>query len=242
MKQASPHGRNPLHPTGETHFALGVKQASPKPSKEPSIEPSRESTRAKKPKTNPKPKTKPKTTPATDPRQTLVDFQPDQSHIALADAFGLDLDYELAKFRDALAANGRYPADPAPAFRNWLRRGSNATIVASGIMVSEAIEAASLLSEEGIDVGVIDIHTIKPIDEEILVEAAGIGPVVTAEEHSVIGGLGGAVAEVLSRRCPVRMDMVGQHDTFGESGKPQELKEKYKMTAADIAQAVKRIL
>ena len=125
---------------------------------------------------------------------------------------------------------------------NWLRRGSNATIVARGIMVSEAIEAASLLSEEGIDVGVIDIHTIKPIDEEILVEAAGIGPVVTAEEHSVIGGLGGAVAEVLSRRCPVRMDMVGQHDTFGESGKPQELKEKYKMTAADIAQAVKRIL
>lgn len=100
-----------------------MKQASPKPSKEPSIEPSRESTRAKKPKTNPKPKTKPKTTPATDPRQTLVDFQPDQSHIALADAFGLDLDYELAKFRDALAANGRYPADPAPAFRNWLRRG-----------------------------------------------------------------------------------------------------------------------
>lgn len=123
VKQASPHGRNPLHPTGETHFALGVKQASPKPSKEPSIEPSRESTRAKKPKTNPKPKTKPKTTPATDPRQTLVDFQPDQSHIAFADAFGLDLDYELAKFRDALAANGRYPADPAPAFRNWLRRG-----------------------------------------------------------------------------------------------------------------------
>lgn len=109
-------------------------------------------------------------------------------------------------------------------------------------MVSEAIEAASLLSEEGIDAGVIDIHTIKPIDEEILAEAAGIGPVVTAEEHSVIGGLGGAVAEVLSRRCPVRMDMVGQHDTFGESGKPQELKEKYKMTAADIAQAVKRIL
>lgn len=102
---------------------------------------------------------------------------------------------------------------------NWLRRGSNATIVASGIMVSEAIEAASLLSEEGIDVGVIDIHTIKPIDEEILVEAAGIGPVVTAEEHSVIGGLGGAVAEVLSRRCPVRMDIGSDSMILSENRK-----------------------
>lgn len=125
---------------------------------------------------------------------------------------------------------------------NWLRRGNHATIIATGIMVSEAMKAADILAEEGIDAGVIDIHTIKPIDEEILVEAASAGPVVTAEEHSVIGGLGGAVAEVLSRRCPVRMDMVGQQDTFGESGKPDELKEKYKMTANDIVCAVKKVL
>lgn len=125
---------------------------------------------------------------------------------------------------------------------NWLRRGKNATIVATGIMVSEAMKAAEMLAEESIDVGVIDIHTIKPIDEDILIEAASTGPVVTAEEHSVIGGLGGATAEVLSRRCPVRMEMVGQLDTFGESGKPEELKEKYKMTAADIVNAVRKVL
>lgn len=125
---------------------------------------------------------------------------------------------------------------------NWLRRGSNATVIATGIMVSEAMAAAAALAEEGIDIGVVDIHTIKPIDEDILIEAASIGPVVTAEEHSVIGGLGGAVAEVLSRRLPVRMEMVGQQDTFGESGKPDELKVKYHMTAGDIVEAVKRVL
>ncbi len=125
---------------------------------------------------------------------------------------------------------------------NWLRRGKNATIVATGIMVSEAVKAAEMLAEESIDAGVIDIHTIKPIDEDILVEAASTGPVVTAEEHSVIGGLGSAVAEVLSRRYPARMEMVGQLDTFGESGKPEELKEKYKMTAADIVKAVRKVL
>lgn len=122
VKQASPHGRNPLHPTGETHFALGVKPTSPKPSQEPSIEPSRESTRAKKP------KTKPKTKPATDPRQQLADFQTDQTHTTLANALGLDLAYELDKFRDACAANGKYSADPAAAFRNWLRRGKELNI------------------------------------------------------------------------------------------------------------------
>lgn len=114
VKPASPHGRNPLHPTGETRFALGVKPTSPKPSQEPSIEPSRESTRARKPKTK---------TNTTDPAQALAAFQPDDSHAQIADALGLDLDYELDKFRDALAANGKYPAAPAPAFRNWLRRG-----------------------------------------------------------------------------------------------------------------------
>ena len=125
---------------------------------------------------------------------------------------------------------------------NWIRRGKDITVVATGIMVSEAVAAAAELSSQGIDAGIIDMHTIKPLDEEILVEAASIGPVVTAEEHSVIGGLGGATAEVLCRRNPVRMAMVGQHDTFGESGKPDELKEKYGMTSADIAKAVKSLL
>lgn len=120
---------------------------------------------------------------------------------------------------------------------SWLRRGKDMTIVATGIMVSAALEAAERLAAKGIDAGVIDMHTIKPMDEDILMEAAKTGPVVTAEEHSVIGGLGGAVAEVLSRRCPVKMAMVGQQDTFGESGKPQELLEKYHMTSSDIEKA-----
>ncbi len=120
---------------------------------------------------------------------------------------------------------------------SWLRRGKDMTIVATGIMVSAALEAAERLAATGIDAGVIDMHTIKPMDEDILMEAAKTGPVVTAEEHSVIGGFGGAVAEVLSRRCPVKMAMVGQQDTFGESGKPQELLEKYHMTSSDIEKA-----
>ena len=101
--------------------------------------------------------------------------------------------------------------------------------------------AASQLAEEGVDVGVIDMHTIKPLDEEAVINAAKTtGRIVTAEEHSVIGGLGSAVAEVTSKYCPVRIEMVGQHDTYGESGKPEELKEKYGMTILQPAQEEKQ--
>lgn len=109
VKPTSPEGCNPLHPTGETHFVSGVKPTSPKPSQEPSIEPSRESTRANK--------------PDTTRLQALANLTPDQSHRQLADEIGLDLDAELAKFRDHAIAGGHLPADPAAAFRNWLRRG-----------------------------------------------------------------------------------------------------------------------
>lgn len=123
-----------------------------------------------------------------------------------------------------------------------LRPGRDVTVIATGIMVAEAMLAASQLAEEGIDVRVIDMHTIKPLDEEIIIKAAKeTGRIVTAEEHSVIGGLGSAVSEVVCRNCPVRVEMVGQHDTYGESGKPDELKEKYGMTAADIVQAVRKL-
>lgn len=126
---------------------------------------------------------------------------------------------------------------------NLVRDGSDVTIVATGIMVSSAWEAAQTLAEEGIDARIIDIHTIKPIDEEILVKAAKeTGRIVTAEEHSVIGGLGDAAAHVLVRRCPVPMAMVGQQDIFGESGKSNQLLEKYGMTAADIVCAVKKLM
>ena len=117
-----------------------------------------------------------------------------------------------------------------------LREGEDLTIIATGIMVSEAMKAAeTLASEHGIQARVIDMHTIKPLDAEAVMAAAKeTGAILTAEEHSVIGGLGSAVAEVVTTHCPVPMYMVGQHDTFGESGKPDKLKEKYGMTSADI--------
>ena len=125
---------------------------------------------------------------------------------------------------------------------NLLREGRDVTIIATGIMVSDAMEAAAELAEQGVEARVIDIHTIKPLDEDIIVKAAEeTGRIVTAEEHSIIGGLGSAVAEVLSRRCPVHIEMVDQMDTFGESGTPNELKEKYGMTKDAIVSAVKKV-
>lgn len=126
---------------------------------------------------------------------------------------------------------------------NLVKNGKDVTIIATGIMVNEAVIAAETLADEGIDVRVIDIHTIKPIDEEIIIKAAQeTKAIVTAEEHSVIGGLGSAVAEVVVKNAPVKMAMVGQQDTYGESGKPDQLKEKYGMTANDIVAAVKKVL
>ncbi|MBR3259782.1 MAG: transketolase family protein [Firmicutes bacterium] len=122
---------------------------------------------------------------------------------------------------------------------NTLREGKDITIIATGIMVSEAMKAAEELAVEGIDCRVIDLHTIKPLDEDIIVKASlETGKIVTAEEHSVIGGLGSAVAECVSQKAPCKVYMVGQKDTFGESGKPEELKAKYGMTASDIYKAV----
>ncbi len=126
---------------------------------------------------------------------------------------------------------------------NTVRDGKDVTVIATGIMVSDAVEAAGRLAEEGIDVRVIDIHTVKPLDEETIIRAAQeTKAIVTAEEHSVIGGLGSAVAEVVVKNAPVKMALVGQHDTYGESGKPDELRKKYGMTAADIVAAVKSVL
>lgn len=126
---------------------------------------------------------------------------------------------------------------------NLVREGKDLTIIATGIMVSAAVEAAEELKKDGIDARIIDIHTIKPIDREIVIRAAGeTGRIVTAEEHSVIGGLGDAVAQVVVENCPVPMAMVGQKDVFGESGKPDELLEKYGMTAADIVKAARGLL
>lgn len=120
-----------------------------------------------------------------------------------------------------------------------LADGKDVTIIATGIMVEAALEAKKILKDKNIDARVINIHTIKPIDKDIIVEAAKeTGLIVTAEEHSIIGGLGSAVAEVVSEEYPVKVLRVGVKDTFGESGKPAELLKKYGLTAEDIANKV----
>ena len=124
-----------------------------------------------------------------------------------------------------------------------LAEGNDVAIIATGIMVEAALEAKEELAKEGINARVINIHTIKPIDEELIIKAAKeTGVIVTAEEHSVIGGLGSAVAEVVSENCPVPVLRVGVKDTFGESGKPNELLEKYGLTSKDIINKVKKAL
>lgn len=123
-----------------------------------------------------------------------------------------------------------------------LRKGNDVTIVATGILVSAALEAARLMEEDGIDAEVINIHTIKPLDEElILTSAKKTGKVVTAEEHSVIGGLGSAVCECLAKHLPTIVNTLGMNDVFGESGQPEKLIEKYELDAEGIYKKVKEI-
>lgn len=130
---------------------------------------------------------------------------------------------------------------------NWgkgevLRQGKDVVIFATGIMVAKALVAAKTLQKEDIEVMVVNLHTIKPIDRELIVEAAKTtNKVVTAEEHSVIGGLGSAVCEVLAQEYPVKVAMVGVKDQFGCSGKPDALLEKYGLTEKDIIRAVKSL-
>ena len=125
---------------------------------------------------------------------------------------------------------------------NVVREGKDYTVIACGLMVNEAMIAAETLAAEGIDIRIIDMHTIKPIDEEIIMKAAAeTKGIVTAEEHSVIGGLGSAVAEVVCTKCPTKTVMVGVQDRFGQSGKPPLLMKEYNITADDIVKAVKSL-
>ena len=124
-----------------------------------------------------------------------------------------------------------------------LREGKDVTIVATGMLVSAALEAAEMLAAEGVDAEVINIHTIKPLDEDIIVESARkTRHVVVAEEHSVIGGLGSAVCDALSEKCPTPVKKVGVQDTFGESGPGADLLVKYGLDAAGVAAAVHELL
>lgn len=126
---------------------------------------------------------------------------------------------------------------------NVLREGTDVAIMANGVMVSMALEAAAELAVEGINVSVVNVASVKPLDEETIVRVAETTKaVVTAEEHNIIGGLGSAISEVLAERQPTPIVRVGLKDTFGESGKPNELLEKYGLTKATLIQAVHNVL
>ena len=124
-----------------------------------------------------------------------------------------------------------------------LREGKDVAIIANGLEVAEALAAAEMLSADGIEAKVINIHTIKPLDEELVIAAAKeTGKIVTAEEHSIIGGLGGAVSEVLSAKYPVPVLRIGVKDVFGESGPAKELIAKYGLDAKSIYDAAKKFV
>jgi len=124
-----------------------------------------------------------------------------------------------------------------------LNEGTDVTIVATGHLVWEAIEAGHILAEMGINAEIINIHTIKPLDASaILKSVEKTGCIVTAEEHQMNGGLGDSIAQLLARKRPTPIEMVAVNDSFGESGKPSELMEKYGLTRTDIVKSVEKIL
>lgn len=124
-----------------------------------------------------------------------------------------------------------------------LNEGTDITIIATGHLVWEALEASITLAESNINAEVINIHTIKPLDKDVIIKSAlKTGCVVTAEEHMLNGGLGDSVAQVLSRELPTPLEMVGVNDTFGESGTPRQLMEKYGLTAKDIVKASIKVI
>ena len=124
-----------------------------------------------------------------------------------------------------------------------MKDGKDITIIATGLMVAEAVEAGKALAAQGIDARVVNIHTIKPIDRDIIVKAAReTGKIVTVEEHSVIGGLGSAVGDVVLEECPVPVIKIGVNDVFGHSGAAKALLKEYGLTAENIVQVVKGAL
>jgi len=124
-----------------------------------------------------------------------------------------------------------------------LKNGRDASLIACGIMVNEALRAAEVLAAEGIDVSVIDMHTIKPIDKGLIVKKAReTGAILCLEEHTVLGGLGSAVCEVVCEYCPVPVRRIGLNDVFGQSGSPDELLQHYGLTVDHIVQNIRSLV
>ena len=144
-----------------------------------------------------------------------------------------------AKVEDVISPDAEF----VPGKSTTLADGSDVTIMACGIMTQQALQAAKMLAEEGISARVINMSSSKPIDEEAIVKAAKeTGAIVTCEEHTVMGGLGSAVAEVVVRKCPVPMAMVGTEDVFGQSGKASEVLKVYGLTPEHIALEAKKLV
>jgi len=126
---------------------------------------------------------------------------------------------------------------------NLIRQGKDVSLFACGLMVYEAIQASELLAKEGIQARVVNMHTVKPVDREAIISACrDTGAIVTAEEHTVVGGFGSAVAEVVVEEFPVPMARIGIQDRIGESGEPDELFRAFHLTASDIAQAARSVI
>jgi len=126
---------------------------------------------------------------------------------------------------------------------NVLREGTDVTLIAAGCEVNEALTAAEMLEAEGISARVVDMFTIKPLDEECVIESVQkTGAIVTAENHNAIGGLGEAVCNVVARRCPAPVEIIGVHESFGEVGTIDDLLKRFHLTAADICDAAKRAI
>ena len=124
-----------------------------------------------------------------------------------------------------------------------LREGKDVSIVANGLCVASALEAADMLAKDGIDAEVVNICTIKPLDDDLIVQTASkTGKIVTVEEHSIVGGLGGAVAECLAEKCPTKMYRIGVRDVFGESGPAGELLHKYLLDGEGVYKQVKEFV
>lgn len=146
----------------------------------------------------------------------------------------------IARPMAPIITNEDYNFEPGRA--NVIKEGSDVTIFATGLMVAKALEAAAELENQAISASVVNIHTIKPLDAEtILREAGKTKKVITVEEHSIIGGLGSAVAEVLIENMPVKMMRIGINDMFGQSGTPDELLEHYGLTSEHIVKVAKEM-
>ena len=144
-----------------------------------------------------------------------------------------------AKVEDVISPDAEF----VPGKSTTLADGSDVTLMACGIMTQQALQAAKMLAEKGISARVINMSSIKPIDEAAIVKAAKeTGAIVTCEEHTVMGGLGSAVAEVVVRHCPVPMAMVGTEDVFGQSGKASEVLKVYGLTPEHIALEAKKLV